>query len=471
VYDFTTKLLERLHAQVAVPGKSALAQTGGPGILSATVRHMRISRFTNSSYLPFADRHARRLGSSVQAFALSWAGYAVMVTLGIAVVLTLTLNRPGDAGATNWPLAGLALVLLFGAVATLAGASSKIGASRREINLLEQRLTTEASASRVLDAIRRLTAPESHIDATADAPGIDARLAAAARMAAGYTTAVVFKLSDAHGVFVPSAWSNWDQGNQLSQSGEVFESVDGRTPGAMAARQGSAMVLSVTETDGVDLPGWAEQAGFAQGIVTPIMRGLDTVGVVYVFNQSAVPPAINEIEQLELVVGFVSNLGEYSGTTRNNFSSRTGPAVSAGPSTQPFRVPDSRSERRTSGMTGIEMPGFTLDAELERLELDGVSISLSPTEFLLLHSLASSPGTPVSATELVNACWSANAKPADNAIDVAIFRLRRKLRKTNSGKGLIMTVRGSGYMFVPPLADDPTPARWTADSVVPQTAD
>ena len=105
-------------------------------------------------------------------------------------------------------------------------------------------------------------------------------------------------------------------------------------------------------------------------------------------------------------------------------------------------------------MTGIRMPGFALNPELERMELHGISLSLSPTEFLLLHTLASSPGRPVSPGELVNACWAGDSRPADNALDVAIFRLRRKLHKTDSGKGLITTVRGSGYMFVPPAPDD-----------------
>ena len=101
------------------------------------------------------------------------------------------------------------------------------------------------------------------------------------------------------------------------------------------------------------------------------------------------------------------------------------------------------------------MPGFALNPELERMELDGISLSLSPTEFLLVHTLASSPGRPVSPAELVDACWAGDSRPADNALDVAIFRLRRKLRKTVSGTSLIKTVRGSGYMFVPPSMDDP----------------
>ena len=94
-----------------------------------------------------------------------------------------------------------------------------------------------------------------------------------------------------------------------------------------------------------------------------------------------------------------------------------------------------------------------MNPEFERMEMDGVRISLSPTEFLLMHALASSPEQPVSPIELMERCWTKDARPADNAIDVAIFRLRKKLNKTASGKGLIKTVRGSGYMFMPSSVD------------------
>jgi two-component system OmpR family response regulator len=97
------------------------------------------------------------------------------------------------------------------------------------------------------------------------------------------------------------------------------------------------------------------------------------------------------------------------------------------------------------------MAGFALNPELERMEMDGTLISLSPTEFLLMHTLASSPDRPVSPIELMDRCWTKDSRPADNAVDVAIFRLRKKLNRTAAGKGLIKTVRGNGYMFVPPM--------------------
>ena len=47
----------------------------------------------------------------------------------------------------------------------------------------------------------------------------------------------------------------------------------------------------------------------------------------------------------------------------------------------------------------------------------------------------------------MNACWEEGARPAEQALDVAIFRLRKKLKTFLAHTGLIKTVRGSGYMF------------------------
>ncbi|MCI0775422.1 MAG: winged helix-turn-helix domain-containing protein [Chloroflexi bacterium] len=412
---------------------------------------MNISRLANTPDSPTGSRYGRSRGLAARTLAQSRAGYSVTIAIGAALVLVLTLIYPAGAGGVNWPLAAVALGLLFGGVTAHAALSAIVRNTQLEVRALELRLSVEASASRVLAGIKLMTPAESQ----GESLGANARLAAAARMATGYTSSIVFNLRDAHGVFVPSDRSNWSHEGQLARSGDELERADGHTPGAIAARQGSAVVMSLTEAHSVDLPGWAEQAGFVQGIVTPIARGLDTSGIVYVFNKSAVLPTLNEIEQLELIVSFVSNFSGAPRMAGNGRTGRTSAVVGSVPTARPFRVPESRSERRTIVMTGISMPGFALNPELERMELDGISLSLSPTEFLLLHTLASSPGRPVSPGELVNACWAGDSRPADNALDVAIFRLRRKLHKTASGKGLIKTVRGSGYMFVPPAPDDP----------------
>ncbi|NQW20439.1 MAG: winged helix-turn-helix domain-containing protein [Chloroflexi bacterium] len=361
-------------------------------------------------------------------FSENWVKYSTLVfTVSVAIIaIGLMFNSVGAFVSTS-------LLLIAGSAAIHLRLTSRNRLVMADLFNAEERLASEASARRILDGIRLLHGN--------DLLNADARLAAAARIATDYPAAIVFNLREAHGVLVPSIW-NYD--GQLAQIRDEFEPVNGNDPAAVAARQGSAIVVSNTESGVQNIPKWAEQSGFSQGIVTPITRGLDTVGVIYVLNKSNNLPSLNEIEQLELIVSFSSL----------NIQIPDRDAVSA--HNAPFRVIDKPPfiNNELPATLPIRMPGFALNPDSERMEMDDTMISLSPTEFLLLHALASTPEKPVSPVELMNQCWTMNSKPADNAIDVAIFRLRKKLDKTPSGSGLIKTVRGCGYMFIPPLANN-----------------
>lgn len=394
-----------------------------------TVRYMSIRKSE-----PPADVHPERTENRVdlwkKTFSDNWIGYSASILLAAIAIAVV-----GVTTGTSIVLVSVSLPLLAATIAIHLHLTTQTGIAVSALLDAEERLAGEASASRILSGIKVLRG--------SDSLSPDARLAAAARMATEYPVAVVFNLRDAHGVLAPS---NWSYDGQLSQIRDEFEPVDSNEPGAIAARQGSAIVISNSDLGSHKLPGWAEQAGFSQGIVAPISRGLDTIGVVYALNKSTELPTLREIEQLELIVSFGS----------------TGPPAIGRDSSvgggQPFRIIEksSSSDAQPSAFP-IRMAGFALNPESERMEMDGTLISLSPTEFMLMHALASSPEKPVTPEELMDRCWSNDSRPADNAVDVAIFRLRKKLNKTASGKGLIKTVRGSGYMFIPPAVDAASP--------------
>jgi two-component system response regulator MprA len=71
-------------------------------------------------------------------------------------------------------------------------------------------------------------------------------------------------------------------------------------------------------------------------------------------------------------------------------------------------------------------------------------LTLTPTEFRLLASLAANPGATVPRTELVQTAWPHGAIVHDNTLDVYIARLRRKLRELDAQPRLA-TVHGVGY--------------------------
>jgi DNA-binding response OmpR family regulator len=92
----------------------------------------------------------------------------------------------------------------------------------------------------------------------------------------------------------------------------------------------------------------------------------------------------------------------------------------------------------------IELDGISLDPVNEKSVVGDVAISLSRTEFDLLYELASSPRATIAPERL------AESTGASTSVDVTVHRLRRKLANAPMGGDLIKTVRGKGYMLVPP---------------------
>ena len=351
-----------------------------------------------------------------------WVTSTSALLAGVSIVLT------GVLLAENLLiLASANLTTLFGSVVVHFILTKKNREGSNQIKSLEDRLSGEASASRILQGAKLLNRDDGN--------SADARLAAAIRTATNYEAAIVFSLQHAHGALAPSYW---DYEGQLHNIGAEFEPLAGSSPGASAVRQGSAIALSTQDPQLTSIPAWARQSGFTQGIVSPIFDRLDTVGVAYALNKNTTLPTLREIEQLELILSFRSTISSDNkvGMFRERF--RTFEAVNASnvDNTDPDKT-----------IKNLRVGSFLLNAELGQMELSGTTISLSPTEFLLMHTLASSANLPVSPRILMNACWEEGARPAEQALDVAIFRLRKKLKTILAHTGLIKTVRGSGYMF------------------------
>jgi len=114
---------------------------------------------------------------------------------------------------------------------------------------------------------------------------------------------------------------------------------------------------------------------------------------------------------------------------------------------RPFAV-DELSARirlrlRLTGAVGhalIRRGELVVDTELGDVTVDGVPVSLSPTEFSLLSALLTEPGATVSHEELATQVWSEPASA--NLVQVYISYLRRKI-----GPERIRTVRGAGYVL------------------------
>jgi DNA-binding response OmpR family regulator len=84
---------------------------------------------------------------------------------------------------------------------------------------------------------------------------------------------------------------------------------------------------------------------------------------------------------------------------------------------------------------------LTVDRARHRASRGSRSLALTRKEFGVLEMLLAAEGALVSAEELLEHVWDANADPFSNIISVTMARLRRKL----GNPPLIETVIGKGY--------------------------
>ncbi len=92
---------------------------------------------------------------------------------------------------------------------------------------------------------------------------------------------------------------------------------------------------------------------------------------------------------------------------------------------------------------------LTLDPAARSATMKGQPLSLTPTEFDLLLSLARDCGRVKSREQLLLEVAERDFDAFDRSIDVHISSLRRKLGDDPKKPALIMTVRSAGYMLKP----------------------
>ena len=96
----------------------------------------------------------------------------------------------------------------------------------------------------------------------------------------------------------------------------------------------------------------------------------------------------------------------------------------------------------------LDFPGLSIDACGFTVLRDGLPITLSSHEFILLLTLARHAHRVVPRRQLREAVWEDDGLDCDHALDVSINRLRKKLLGPQA-RQYIRTVRGIGYRFAP----------------------
>lgn len=94
----------------------------------------------------------------------------------------------------------------------------------------------------------------------------------------------------------------------------------------------------------------------------------------------------------------------------------------------------------------------TLDLDARRLlDGEGRDVGITAMEFDLLKTFVEHPNKVLTRDRLLTLTRNREWEPFDRSIDIRIARLRRKVEADPDNPLAIQTIRGAGYMFVPPV--------------------
>ncbi len=95
----------------------------------------------------------------------------------------------------------------------------------------------------------------------------------------------------------------------------------------------------------------------------------------------------------------------------------------------------------------LERGKLMMDPERHTCHWDGQAVTLTVTEFLILHALAQRPGVVKSRDALMDAAYDDQVYVDDRTIDSHIKRLRKKFKVVDDDFDVIETLYGVGYRF------------------------
>lgn len=110
------------------------------------------------------------------------------------------------------------------------------------------------------------------------------------------------------------------------------------------------------------------------------------------------------------------------------------------PAPEPADVPDTRHS--------IRVRDLVVDEHTKEAFLNGDPLNLTVSEYQILHTLISEPGTVFSREDLLRITAERDFNKYDRSIDVHISSLRRKLHEGTDSPQYIRTLRGVGYLLI-----------------------
>ena len=97
------------------------------------------------------------------------------------------------------------------------------------------------------------------------------------------------------------------------------------------------------------------------------------------------------------------------------------------------------------GTSSFSVGELTIDLARHRVTAGGVDVTLTPTEYDLLKTMAQNAGRVLTHRHLIHQVWGTAYEEEDRLLRVNIANLRRKIEKDPSKPDYILTELGVGY--------------------------
>ena len=104
----------------------------------------------------------------------------------------------------------------------------------------------------------------------------------------------------------------------------------------------------------------------------------------------------------------------------------------------------SRMDTRTEDKETLTIGGISLDDRTKSVTVEGEPVSLTPTEYSILHLLMSNPGKVYSTKALYEAVWQEAALGSEGSVAVHIRHLREKIEINPSEPRYLKVMWGQG---------------------------
>ena len=101
--------------------------------------------------------------------------------------------------------------------------------------------------------------------------------------------------------------------------------------------------------------------------------------------------------------------------------------------------------RQEAESGALAIGGISLDDRTKTVTVEGEAVSLTPTEYAILHLLMANPGKVFSTKNLYESVWQEAALGSEGAVAVHIRHLREKIEINPSEPRYLKVVWGQGY--------------------------